>query len=328
MYCEEYRSDELAYPVLHESRLTDPHIMTRMLFFVHLVATGSISSASERMGISVSSGSRWLSDLEKEIGCPLYRRNNKTMPLTDAGDYLYRNFCLIGDKVSQLKNELTHFSTQRRGTIRICCTPVYAEEYLMPLVASYMAGNSQVNIAVNVSAFGIQSWKDYDIIIGALNSLSDRLDHELPLVKRNLMAQPFVTVAAPEYLLMNGTPQHPSELECHRCLYASSLTGSNDWAYEINSERHFFKIPKSLEVCDSTLLRKAVLSGAGIAYLPEYVVARDIQKGKLKVLFKGTETAKWLLNLYYPARSQITECVSSFKHYLIEQHHAAFSTQA
>ena len=197
----------------------------------------------------------------------------------------------------------------------------------MPLVASYMAGNSQVNIAVNVSAFGIQSWKDYVIIIGARNSLSDRLDHELPLVKRNLMAQPFVTVAAPEYLLMNGTPQHPSELECHLCLYASSLTGSNDWAYEINSERHFFKIPKSLEVCDSTLLRKAVLSGAGIAYLPEYVVARDIQKGKLKVLFKGTETAKWLLNLYYPARSQITECVSSFKHYLIEQHHKAFSTQ-
>ncbi len=61
------------------------------------------------MGISISSGSRWLSDLEKEIGCPLYRRNNKAMPLTDAGDYLYRNFCLIGEKVSQLKNELTHF---------------------------------------------------------------------------------------------------------------------------------------------------------------------------------------------------------------------------
>lgn len=327
MYCEDDRSDAAPYPILQEPRLSDPHIMTRMMFFVSLVTTGSISSASERMGISVSSGSRWLSDLEKEIGCPLYRRNNKAMPLTDAGDYLYRNFCLIGDKVSQLKNELTHFSTQRRGTIRICCTPVYAEEYLMPVVANYMAVNRQVNISVQVSAFGIQGWKDYDIIIGALNSLSDRLDHELPLVKRNLTSEPFVTVATPDYLLMNGTPSHPSELECHRCLYASSLTGSNDWAYEINNERHFFKIPKSLEVCDSTLLRKAVLSGAGIAYLPEYVVARDIENKKLITLFPEIETARWLLNLYYPARSQITECISSFKHYLTEQHHALFNKQ-
>ena len=324
MYCEDYRYDESPPTLSQDVALSDPHIMTRMMFFVNLVTTGSISSAAERMGISISSGSRWLSDLEKEIGCPLYRRNNKAMPLTDAGDYLYRNFCLIGEKVGQLKNELTHFSTQRRGTIRICCTPVYAEQYLMPIVANYLAGNRQVNIAVHVSAFGIQSWKDHDIIIGAVNALSHQQDQEPPLVKRNLIAEPFVTVASPQYLLMNGMPQHPSELVHHRCLFASSLTGSNDWAYEINNERHFFKIPKSLEVCDSTLLRKSVLSGAGIAYLPEYVVQRDIRNGKLTCLFKEMKTSQWLLNLYYPARSQITECVSSFKHFLIEQHTVTF----
>lgn len=325
MYCEDYRFEESATLPSQDVSLSDPHIMTRMMFFVNLVTTGSISSASERMGISVSSGSRWLSDLEREIGCPLYRRNNKTMPLTDAGDYLYRNFCLIGEKVGQLKSELTHFSTQRRGTIRICCTPVYAEQYLMPIVANYLAGNRQVNIAVQISAFGIQHWKDHDIIISAVNALSHQLDQELPLVKRNLIAEPFVTVAAPQYLLMNGTPQHPSELAHHRCLFASSLTGSNDWAYEINSERHFFKIPKSLEVCDSTLLRKAVLSSAGVAYLPEYVVQQDIRNERLVPLFKEMKTSEWLLNLYYPARRQITECVSSFKHYLIDQHKTIFT---
>lgn len=84
-------------------------------------------------------------------------------------------------------------------------------------------------------------------------------------MKRHLIVKPFVTVASPQYLLMDGTPPHPLELVHHRCLFASSLTGSNDWAYEINNERHFFNIPKSLEVCDSMLLRKSVLSGAGIA---------------------------------------------------------------
>ncbi|MDM3354930.1 LysR family transcriptional regulator [Citrobacter sp. Cb004] len=324
MYCEDYRYEESAPALSQDVTLSDPHIMTRMMFFVSLVTTGSISSAAERMGISISSGLRWLSDLEKGIGCSLYRRNNKAMPLTDAGDYLYRNFCLIGEKVGQLKNELTHFSTQRRGTIRICCTSVYAEQYLMPIVANYLAGNRQANIAVYVSAFGIQSWKDHDIIIGAVNVLSHQRDQELPLVECNLIAEPFVTVASLQYLLMNGTPQHLSELMHHRCLFASSLTGSNDWAYEINNERHFFEIPKSLEACDSTLLRKSVISGAGIAYLPEYVVKRDIRNGKLTCLFKEMKTSKWLLNRYYSVRSQLTAYVSSFKHFLIEQHTATF----
>ncbi|KGD83161.1 hypothetical protein HA47_12590 [Pantoea stewartii subsp. indologenes] len=64
------------------------------------------------------------------------------------------------------------------------------------------------------------------------------------------------------------------------------LTGSNDWAYENNKERPFFNIPKSLEICDSTPLRKSVLSGAGIACMPEYVVQRDICSEKRICLFK------------------------------------------
>lgn len=116
MYCDDYHFEPHVSPLSEDASLTDAHIMTRMIFFVNLVTTGSISSVAERMGISVSSGSRWLSDLEKEIGCTLYPRNNKTMPLTDAGDHLYRNFCLISEKISMLKSELTQFSSRHRGT--------------------------------------------------------------------------------------------------------------------------------------------------------------------------------------------------------------------
>ncbi|MBA4820785.1 hypothetical protein OLZ33_06115 [Pantoea ananatis] len=47
-------------------------------------------------------------------------------------------------------------------------------------------------------------------------------------MKRHLIVEPFVTVASPQYLLMDGTPPHPLELVHHRCLFASLLTGSND----------------------------------------------------------------------------------------------------
>jgi len=47
-------------------------------------------------------------------------------------------------------------------------------------------------------------------------------------VKRHLIVEPFVTVALPQYLLMDCTPPHPLELVHHRCSFASLLTGSND----------------------------------------------------------------------------------------------------
>jgi DNA-binding transcriptional LysR family regulator len=295
-------------------------MMTRMLFFWHLGMTGSISSASEKMGVSISSGSRWLADLEKEIGCQLYRRNNKTQRLTEAGAYLYDKFCLIHQEVCQLKRALSDFSTVEQGTIRVCCTPVYAEKFLIPIVARYLSMYKRVNFSIDVSAFGIRSWKEYDIIIGAINSLNSYRDDQLPLVCRNLMCEPFVTVASARYLELNGQPKHPSELSQYHCLYASSLTGGNEWVYTLKDEKHFFKVSKSLEICDSALLRKAVITGAGIAYLPRYVVQQDIDDGHLVTLFTQWKTSDWLLNLYYPSQRYMTSCLTSFKEFLLEQH--------
>ncbi|HDX8866769.1 TPA: substrate binding domain-containing protein [Klebsiella michiganensis] len=226
----------------------------------------------------------------------------------------------MSNEINRLQCELSSFSNGIFGNIRICCTPVYANDYLLPAVTDYLSCYPEVNFSINVSAFGINYWKDYDIIIGAVNAFSCQREQALPLVRLNLMSEPFITVATPTYLAQHGFPCSPGELLRHRCLYASSLTGGNEWAYEKNGEQHFFKIPKSLEVCDSLLLREAVLHHAGIAYLPRYVVAQDIASGRLTVLLGDWNTSQWLLNLYYPAKNHLTECVASFKSFLLERH--------
>ncbi len=322
MYCDSHPLIEVA-PILTPSAerpVSDPYMMTKMLFFLYLGKTGSISSASEKMGVSISSGSRWLSDLEKDIGCQLYRRNNKSQRLTEAGTYLYKKFSLIHEDVCHLERTLSNFSTADQGTIRICCTPVYAEKFLIPIVARYLSMHKRINFTINVSAFGIRSWKEYDIIIGAINSLNSYHDNDLPLVCRNLMCEPFVTVASATYLALNGEPKHPSELSQYHCLYASSLTGGNEWVYALNDEKNFFKVSRSLEICDSALLRQAVMAGAGIAYLPRYVVQGDINNGHLVTLLNQWKTSDWLLNLYYPSQRYMSGCLTSFKKYLLEQH--------
>ena len=71
---------------------------------------------------------------------------------------------------------------------------------------------------------------------------------------------------------------------------------------------------------DSLLLRGAVLRHAGIAYPPRNVVAQDIASGRLTVLLLDWNTLQWLLNLYYPAQSHLTEYAAAFRHFLLERH--------
>ena len=194
-----------------------------MQFFVNLVATASISSAVEKMDISISSGSCWLADLEREIGCVLYSRNYKVTPLTDAGEYLFSRFTHISNDINQLSCEHSSFPNEICDNIRICCTSVHVNDYFIPIVADYLARYPQVHFAINLSAFGIHCWKDYDIIIGAVNDVTSQQEQSLPLVRCNLVSEPFITVTTPTYLSHHELPCSPGELQQHRCLYASSL---------------------------------------------------------------------------------------------------------
>ncbi|WP_170975406.1 LysR substrate-binding domain-containing protein [Martelella alba] len=128
-------------------------------------------------------------------------------------------------------------------------------------------------------------------------------------------------------LVATGSISAAAELMRHRCLCADWLTGGNDWAYDIDNRRRGFKIPKSMEVDGGALLLSAALSGAGIAYLPAHVVQRYISQGKLIHLFENINTSEWALDMYYPPQNQISEYVSSFKRFLIEQHEGKFSGQ-
>lgn len=59
---------------------------TRLLAFVATAEAGSLSSASRRLGVQISTVSRQLRDLEEEVGTPLLARTGRGVRLTDAGE--------------------------------------------------------------------------------------------------------------------------------------------------------------------------------------------------------------------------------------------------
>lgn len=309
---------EITLPASHDP--IDPQIVAQMIFYTVLVEAGSMTRASEIMNISTSTGSRWLADLETELAVSLYRRNDKTNRVTEAGEHLYQTFKKINTNIQILKNDLTQFTIEKRGTVRICSTPVYAENVILPLVSEFVRENPMVNVQMTISPRGLEQHKDNDFIISAIAGFASSKEDDLNLVRRSLLSQRFKVVASPEFIRHNAEPLVPEDLAELRCLYSKALSGENNWVFKKGNEARIITVRKTIELSDGKMITSAALNGAGIAYLPEILVKKYIRSGELVELLSEYETDDWFLNLYYPPQRFMTSTVVAFKDHLLSQH--------
>ncbi|WP_163391879.1 LysR family transcriptional regulator [Enterovibrio norvegicus] len=293
-------------------------MLDKMAFFIYVIRTGSISSAARQFNVSVSAGSRWLQDLEQHFGTTLCHRSNRLLEATQAGQTLYEEFSPIVDKAERVTQKLAGFQDNEKGHINIACTPVYANHYLMDKITEYTRLNPKVTFNINVTPWALDHASTSDLMISANARFQGYREKDLLLVKRELLASPFVVVAAPHYTEQQGLPTQPEDLQDHACLVATTLTGSNEWIFQKGVENIVLKVPKTIEVNDSDLLLRGVSQGAGIAYLPQFVTQDAVENGALIPLLQDFTTSTWSLNLYYHPASVASPVASKFKDFLLD----------
>ncbi|EGU60661.1 transcriptional regulator [Vibrio nigripulchritudo ATCC 27043] len=293
-------------------------MLDKMAFFVSVIRTGSISAAAREFELSVSAGSRWLQELEQHFGMTLCHRSNRLLTPTPAGQTLFDEFAPIVDNTEQIRRKLEGFQSETNGHINVACTPVYANHFLMDKISEYMKTHPKVTFNLNVTPWALDYSDKADLIISANAHYQGYRDRDVHLVRRELMSDPFIPVASPKYLEKHGKPNAPTDISEHQCLFATTLTGSNDWIFKKDKETLIVKVPKSLEVNDSDLLLQGVLKGAGIAYLPEFIVQPKLETGELVRLLDEYQTSQWSLNLYYQPQHKASPAAKLFKSFLLE----------
>ena len=297
----------------------DHSLLGKMNFFVRAVQNGSITAASEEAGLAVSTGSRWISDLEQKLGLKLYSRRGSSIALTHAGQCLFDRFHGISGEMQSLIHDLSGIAGEPQGLVKICCTPIFAREQLLPVIGAFNQLYKKVRFSLDIHSYGLKQYSHYDLIISAQTSYELQETHDLPLVKRKLLQEPFVAVASPDYLMNNVELQKPEDLQYHTCLYANSLTRTQRWAFEKAGQQKLYSIPDSLEVSDTHLLLEAARMGIGIAYLPSYVTTQDIKQKTLIRVLSEYSTSEWILNLYYQDIRGMDHASKLFKDFFLEK---------
>jgi LysR family transcriptional regulator for bpeEF and oprC len=134
------------------------------------------------------------------------------------------------------------------------------------------------------------------------------------LIARRIGVLHFVTCASPAYLAEHGRPDHPNDLQKHRCVnYFSSKTGKiYDWDFARGDEQIQVAMPSCLAVNDSTAYISAGLAGLGVMQMPSYTIDTHIASGALELLLEDWHSAPLPVNVVYPQNRHLSAKVRVF----------------
>src|SRR3954451_8832100 len=119
-----------------------------LLTFLAVARERSFTRAAAQLGVSQSTLSHTIRDLEERLGVRLLTRTTRSVSPTEAGERLLRN---IGPRFDEIEAELAAITELREkpaGTIRVTATEYAADAILLPKLAKLVREYPDINVEI------------------------------------------------------------------------------------------------------------------------------------------------------------------------------------
>lgn len=282
--------------------------LTDIAVFVQVVESGSFTVAAERLDISKSVVSKYVTRLEEQLGARLLNRTTRRLSLTEVGRVFYeRSRAGLAD-IKEAKDEVSRLQSEPRGTLRINAPMSFGILHIAPALPEFLKLYPDVTVDMNLEDKKVN-------VIGGGFDISVRIS-ELPdssLVARRLAPCRHTIVATPAYLERYGTPRKPEDLLDHNIITYRYQESSLEWHFKApDNKLTHVSVSGSMKMNNSLAIREALLGGAGITRTPTFVIGRDIQEGRLVKLFRDYEIFEMTIFLVYPQKRYLSPKVRAF----------------
>jgi len=269
--------------------LRDP--LAGLSAFVGSVEAGSFSAAARILGATPSAVSKAVAKLESEVGVRLLHRTTRAVHLTAEGQALYERGARIMREARDVRKELSE-ATGVRGPLRVTAPVDLGQPWLAPRIVEFLERFPDVQIDLSLTNRFVDLVEErFDVGV--------RLGHvrDPRLVRRKLGPTGAVLCASPAYLRKRGTPRRLDDLANHATLAYMRDGKPMPWRFV---DRDVDVTPGPFGSDDNAALLTAARAGLGIARLPAYVAAPDIERGRLRALFPDLAMQGPTASIVYP----------------------------
>ena len=286
-----------------------------LMTFMAIVEKGSFVAGGRATGVTRSAASKSLGRLEDRLGVRLMHRTTRALSLTDEGRVFYERAIAVVAALNDAHESVAASAGTPRGVLRLTVPDTFGRRVILPMLKRFLAEWPEVQAEVSFSD------RPSDIVEEGFD-LALRIDYAAPdtqLVSRVIARYERVLVAAPSYLSARGIPEHIDDLADHDALFFVSLRQRQGWRLDLgNGVPVKVQVSGRLRVDSGEALREAAVNGWGIALMPVFLVADELETGGLQrvlpqVVGKSVEVAA-----IYPSKRLLEPRVRRFIDFIAE----------
>ncbi|MDV0596074.1 MULTISPECIES: LysR family transcriptional regulator [unclassified Enterobacter] len=276
--------------------------------FVAAVEAGSFAQAATRLHLSRSAVGKSIARLEERLGVRLFQRTTRSQSLTDNGALFYERCLRALEEIRGAESLLETGKQQVSGRLRVAMPVLFGRQCVAPLLIELAQEHPGLELEMSFSDRVVDLVEEgFDMAVrnGVLQDSS-------VLVARRLGEHRMVLCAAPDYLRKKNMPETVDDLHQHTAINYLRTGRVLPWQLMDNDGTPRTFIPRSsLNMDDLQAICDAALAGHGIAWLPCWMVVKDIHQGKLVPLLKQAPDvhfdvhAVWQQTPHLPLRVRI-----------------------
>jgi DNA-binding transcriptional LysR family regulator len=273
-----------------------------LLAFLAVGRERSFTRAAAKLGMSQSSLSHTIRELEARLGVRLLTRTTRSVAPTQAGERLLQT---LGPRFEEIDAELAALRELRdkpTGTIRITATEYAVDTLLWPKLAKFLAKYPDITVEISIDSAltdivaqrfdaGVRSGEQV-----AKDMIAVRIGPDTSMA----------VVGSPSYFRKQPEPKRPQDLIGHSCINLRLPTqgGLYAWEFEKGARELKVRVEGQLVFNSTYQMLNAALAGFGLAYVPADLAQPHLAKGRLKRVLKDWCPPFSGYHLYYPSRRQ------------------------
>ena len=289
--------------------------LTDIAVFVQVVKSGSFTDAAERLELSKSAVSKFVTRLEKHLGARLLNRTTRRLSLTEAGEVFYERSRRGLEEIEDATAEVSRLQGAPRGTLRINAPMSFGILHLAPAIAEFQATFPDLSIDMNLDD------RKLDLVEGGFD-LAVRITNmaDSSMVARKLAPCRHVICGAPDYFAKRQPPRTPDDLRNHNIVSYKYQASMTEWDFVSPKGEHLaVAVSSKTQINNSLAIRETLLSGAGLARTPTFIVGEDIRSGRLMPVLTNYTIPEVTVYLVYAHRQNLSPKVRAFVDFMAER---------
>ncbi len=257
---------------------------THLEILVEVRRLGSVTAAAEALHVTQSALSHSMKKLEQAVGTDIWIREGRSLRLTQAGDYLHGVAQRLLPQLELAERQLRQFAQGERGSLRIGmeCHPCY--QWLLKVVAPYIAAWPLVDVDVKqkFQFGGVKALLDYEI---------DLVVTPDPVAKPGLRFEPVfgyeqVLVVHEAHLWAGQEAVRPEQLAEETLItYPVPIDRLDIYKLFLGPANCLPGRHKTIETTD--IMLQMVAGGRGVTALPKWLVTDYAPQLRLRTLRLG-----------------------------------------